>query len=94
MSRPTWAAIKQSKHFYIITYRATSTALFVSIVINVLLGLAIHYAYFSRTQPAFYATNGVTPPVMLTAREEANASSAPLLASNQEQTDEIKLIPQ
>ncbi|AHE67904.1 type IVB secretion system protein IcmM/DotJ [Legionella oakridgensis] len=81
MSRATWDLIKNSKRFYVNTYRKAATFLLISAVFNVLLGVAIYFAYFNLPDPDFYATSGVTPPVMLTALDEPNYTSDPLLAS-------------
>ncbi|WP_133128942.1 type IVB secretion system protein IcmM/DotJ [Legionella nagasakiensis] len=81
MSRVAWDLIKNSKHFYVDTYRKAITFLLFSTVLNVFLGMGIYYAYFNLPEPDFYATSGVTPPVMLTSLDEPNYTSVPLLAS-------------
>lgn len=94
MSRETWNLIKQSKRFYVRTYRKTSTALFISVIINLFLGLTIYYTYFSRPEHAFYATDGVTPPVQLTPMDSPNNTSVALLAPDPLNDDETKAIPE
>lgn len=80
MSRDTWNLIKQSNRFYIITYRRICNIFFVSVILNLLLGLAVYYNYFKRPEHAFYATNGITYPDALIPIDAPNSSSVPLLA--------------
>ena len=94
MSRKTWNLIKQSKSFYIHSYRWSGNALFFSVILNMSLGSAIYYNYFSRPEHDFYATNGETPPVMLTAMQAANTRSVALLESDPDNNNDIKVIPQ
>lgn len=94
MSRETWLLIKQSKGFYVRSYRAVSSTLFLSLAINVALIAGIGYVYFTESDPDYYATNGVTPPVMLTAMGAANDTSVPMLPSEQMSDDNNKVIPQ
>lgn len=94
MSRETWSLIKQSKRFYVNTYRRAGSALFVSVAINLFLGFAVYYIYFNRPEPDFYATSGITPPIMLTAMDAANETSVALLAPDPDDESDIKVIPQ
>ena len=94
MSRETWALIKHSKRFYIQTYRRAGTALFVSAIINLCLGGAIYYAYFSEPGHDFYATNGITKPEQLTPMDSPNNTSVALLANDDNDNDDVKVIPQ
>ena len=94
MSRSSWALIRHSKRFYVSTFRRAGSALLISSAINLSLGLALYYAYFSRPLNDFYATNGVTPPEMLTAMDEPNLSSVPLIADDDDVDVQIKVIPQ
>ena len=94
MSRATWSLIKQSKRFYINTYRRIGTTLFVSLVLNVLTGGAIYYVYMNKSPHDFYATSGITPPVRLTAMAAPNYSSNALLANDQISDNNNKVIPQ
>ena len=93
MSRAQWSLIKQSKHFYVGTYRGALTALFISISLNLLLGFAVYYTYFNQPESDFYATNGVTAPVELNPMSKPNTSSNPLLKSVPTQKEENKAIP-
>ena len=93
MSQAQWNLIKQSKHFYVGTYRGALTALLISIALNVLLGLGIYYTYFNRPEPDFYATNGITAPVELNSMDAPNNSSNPLLQSAPTKEEENKEIP-
>jgi intracellular multiplication protein IcmM len=94
MSRETWNLIKQSKRFHINTFRRVGSALFVSVIINMMLAFAVYYTYFNRPEHAFYATSGVTPPVMLTSMDSPNYTSVALLAADPEEETVIKVIPQ
>lgn len=94
MSRGAWTKIRQSNRFYIDTYRRGATALFVSLTLNVLLGMAIYYVYSGLPEPDFYATDGVTPPVPLIAMDKPNESSTALLANDQNDTNNTKVAPQ
>lgn len=93
MSKAQWNLIKQSKHFYVGTYRGALTTLLISITLNLLLGLAIYYTYFSRPEHDFYATNGVTAPVELNPMDSPNNSSNPLLQSAPQKEEDNKEIP-
>lgn len=94
MSRETWNLIKQSKRFYVNTYRRTGSALFVSVIINLSLVFAVYYIYFNRPEHAFYATSGVIAPIMLTPMDSPNNTSAALLAPDPIDENDIKVIPQ
>lgn len=94
MGRETWSLIKQSKRFYVNTFRKTGSALVISAFINLSLGFAIYYAYFSRPEHDFYATNGVTPPILLTPMDLPNETSVALLANDPDDEDDTKVIPQ
>ncbi len=94
MSRESWNLIKHSKRFYVSTYRKAGSALVISILINLMLGLAVYYTYFTRPEPDFYATSGMTPPIQLTYMDERNNTSVPLLASDQDDDYNNKVIPQ
>jgi intracellular multiplication protein IcmM len=94
MSRGQWDVIKQSKNFYISTYRKASTALIISAGLNVVLAFGMYFAYLNRPVTDYYATSGITPPIELQAMSAANSSSSPLLASDPVNTNDNKVIPQ
>ncbi|KTD21065.1 type IVB secretion system protein IcmM/DotJ [Legionella londiniensis] len=94
MSRRAWQIIKNSKGFYVRTYRSSIRVLVISIFLNLILGVLIYYTYFSRPEPDFYATNGVTPPVQLTPLDQPNYTSEPLLPDEVETETDNKVIPQ
>ncbi len=94
MSREGWNLIKQSKRFYVTTYRKAVSALFLSLIFNVVFALAVYYVYFTQPEHDFYATDVITPPVQLTYLYEPNNSSVPLLASDQDDNYVNKVIPQ
>ena len=94
MSRGTWYLIQQSKRFYVRAFRNVGSALIFSTTCNLLLIGTIYYVYFSQTENAFYATDGVTPPIMLTPMSEPNQSAYPLLANDQSMDDANRVIPE
>jgi intracellular multiplication protein IcmM len=94
MSRENWRLIAQSKRFYVNTFRRAGNALLVSILMNLLLGVAIQVVYFNQPENDFYATNGATSPVTLTAMESPNNASAAMLASDPDNESDIRVIPQ
>lgn len=94
MSRETWNLIKDSKRFYIGTYRKIGTALIISVMVNLVLGCGIYYTYLNLPNPEFYATNGMTPPVLLTAMDIPNNTSVALLAPDPAVESNVKRIPE
>ncbi len=94
MSRETWNLIKQSKRFYVNTFRKTGSVLLISVTMNLALGFAIYYSYFNRPEHDFYATSGITPPVMLTPMDAPNDTSVALLAADPIDDNDTKVIPQ
>lgn len=94
MSRGTWTRIRQSNRFYIDTYRRGVIALLVSVSLNAFLGVAVYHTYFSQPEPDFYATDGITLPVLLTAMDHPNNSPNALLANEQNDYDNTKVVPQ
>ena len=94
MSRGSLALIRQSKRFYISTFRRGARFLVISAVINFLLIVAIGFAYFSQGEHDFYTTSGVMPPDLLKALDEPNYSSTPLLPNDPENDDDLRIIPQ
>ena len=93
MSQENWNLIKNTKGFYITTYRRAGRILVISMIINLSLGLAIYYAYESRPEHDFYATSGETAPIMLKALAAPNNTSVALLAADPENENDVKLIP-
>jgi intracellular multiplication protein IcmM len=93
MSREAWNTIKNSKQFYIATYRRAISALFFSMALNIVLGALFYFIYFFQSDPDYYSTNGITAPVKLTSLDRANFTSSPLLASDPESEPDNKVIP-
>lgn len=85
--------IKQSKSFYIRTYRRSMTFMIVSLFFNILLMLAIFYTYFNQPERDFYATNGVSAPVKLNPMDKPNESGQALLEPDPLIVEEVKPIP-
>ena len=94
MSRETWNTIKSSKNFYVHTYRKAGSFLLLSITLNLIFGVLFYFLYFSQPEPDYYATSGVTSPVKLTRLDSPNKTSVPLLASEPENDEPPKVIPQ
>lgn len=93
MSRANWDIITRSKRFYIQTFRRAGTALIFSTAINLLLLIGIQYFYFSQAENDTYSTDGVTPPVLLTAMDAPNYTSTPMLSNDPVQDDDNRVIP-
>jgi len=95
VSRGTWTQIRQSNRFYVDTYRRALIALVFSSALSVFLLIAIFHVYFGQPEHDFYATDGVTPPLQLTAMDIPNYSSVPLLANDQEPESNVnaKAVP-
>lgn len=94
MTQIVWRSIISSKAFYIQSYRRVVKVIVVSLVINLILCSAISYRYFHQPVQDFYATNGVTPPILLTPLAVANQLNKPLLEADPITMDHSKYIPQ
>ncbi len=93
MRRETWRLMRASKGFYVRTFRFSGSMLVFSLVVNLVLGVGVFYAYTHMPERHFYATNGVVPPTELTAMSEPNETSTPLLPADQDVDNDEKLIP-
>ena len=94
MSRETWRLVQQSKRFYVNTFRRTGSALIISVLGNLSLAMAMYYVYLNQPEHDFYATSGVTSPILLTPMDVPNNTSVALLASDPENENDIRVIPQ
>ncbi|WP_131781029.1 type IVB secretion system protein IcmM/DotJ [Legionella gresilensis] len=94
MSRQSWNRIKQSKSFYVMTYRRALKFLLLSMALNVFICVAISYVYLNRPERTFYASSGITPPIKLTPLATPNYSSRFLLSPDPVDDNEEKAIPQ
>ncbi len=95
MSREAWNNIKNTKNFYVNTYRRGGTVLVYSILLNLIFSGLLYYLYFNQPSPDYYATYGGTPPAKLTPLGSPNYTSVPLLASYPDnENDNQKVIPQ
>lgn len=81
MGKAAWSETRGSKFFYVQLYRKTLLVLWVSLSMNILFALGVYYFYFKRPAVEFYASNGVTQPVKLTARATPNPARESLLPS-------------
>ncbi len=93
MRREVWRLLIRSKRFYVGTFRFAENMLVLSLLMNVLLGVGLFYVYLHMPARQFFATNGVVPPTELTAMDEPNETSVPLLAADPDINDDVKLIP-
>lgn len=93
MSRQLWTRVKESKFFYVRTYRRAASLLIVSSVLNVIFLIWIFVMYITTVERAFYATSGITPPIQLTPMKTPNASSEPLLPNEPVDATSVKPIP-
>lgn len=94
MSRLMWRSIIQSKSFYIRTYRLFCKLTIISLAFNLLMFLLVFYFYVNQSEPDYYATSGITPPVLLQALNVANDLSNPLLPPDQVISNQVKFIPE
>lgn len=93
MSRVTWQKIKNSKRFYVRTYRKLGSIVLGSVILNVLLSMYAAYEFFSMPEPDFYATYGEIPPIKLSVMSSPNYSSTPLLPEDRQYESSIRKIP-
>lgn len=94
MNHQAWTRIKQTKGFYVHTFRRAGNWLAFTCLLNLLLGVAVYYAHKHQDPPHFYATSGVVAPVQLTPMSEPNDTDVPLLAADINSEPEIKVIVQ
>ena len=94
MSRETWALIKQDKNFNVNVFRRGIIALIVSLGLTCIIVLLMFYTYIREPEPDYYATNGITPPVMLHSMAAANESSTWLLPPDPPNDNSEREIPQ
>ncbi|MGQ3892558.1 type IVB secretion system protein IcmM/DotJ [Legionella sp. CNM-4043-24] len=94
MSRGKWGRIKQARFFYVRVYRKLSSWLVYSILLNIVLCFAVIYSQLHKPVRTYYATDGVTAPIMLNAMERPNESSEALLPPDPMTETDTKLIPE
>jgi len=94
MSRGKWARIKQSKFFHVRFYRKLSSWLILSILLNVVLCFGVMYSYLTRPIRTYYATDGVTAPIMLNGMAQPNMSTQALLPPDPITEPDTRLIPE
>jgi len=94
VSRYTWDLIKESKRFYVTTYRRLGTILLVSVIMNLTMAIGLFLLYVNQPEHDFYATSGVVSPVQLTPLAEPNNTSVPLLEADAPQGNDNKVMPQ
>lgn len=94
MGRSTWNAIKLSKDFYVKTYRWLLTSVLVSLCVNTVLILAVGYFFLQRNEEEFYASDGITAPILLTSLATPNFSGEALLPPDPVDQNDTKVIPE
>jgi intracellular multiplication protein IcmM len=94
MSSETWTLIKNSKNFNVRILRRGSSVLIASLVLNLIFGVSIFYRYLHLPPRDYYATSGITPPVMLTALKAPNYTAQALLPPDPPIENVEKVIPQ
>jgi intracellular multiplication protein IcmM len=90
----TWEIIKNNKSFDVTIYRRGLVVLIISLLLNCIFGLLLFYSYLAQPERAYYATNGETPPVKLTAIFAPNLSSKALLDPDPPTDEAVRVIPQ
>ena len=93
MSRAIWQRIRNSKRFYVRTYRKAGSILLFSVIINVMLGICVAYVYLNIPERDYYATYGEIPPIKLFAMNSPNLSSTPLLPDDRQYDNDSRKIP-
>jgi len=79
MSRLKFFKIRQTRYFYVFTYRNLLNTLIFLIICNLIfLGIATHL-YATRGLHTFFATSGYTNPSQLVPYVKPNYASLPLL---------------
>ncbi|KTD75544.1 type IVB secretion system protein IcmM/DotJ [Legionella waltersii] len=91
MSREEWTLTKEHKNFNVHIYRRGIKFLLISLLISTSFIAFIFYIYLNIPERDYYATNGVTPPVKLTAMMTPNMSSNALLEPDPP-TDNVQLV--
>jgi intracellular multiplication protein IcmM len=93
MTRQVRENIKQSRYFFVRSYRWVIRLLLISLVVNMGLSLSIYYAYYRLPDRQYYATSGVEPPIELNALLSANESDQALLLPDPIEDDDTRDIP-
>lgn len=89
-----WHIIRQNKYFYIKGYRTSLFLLLCSMILNTVFAVLIFYTYLHEPESEYYATNGMTPPVLLKAMLAPNLSSVAMLDPDPVIMEQNKAIPQ
>ncbi|WP_454782951.1 type IVB secretion system protein IcmM/DotJ [Legionella sp. WA2022007384] len=94
MSRDSWELIKNSKNFYVISYRRGLITLIISSIVNCIFGVLIVYIHLTQPERDYYATSGIAPPIQLQPILAPNFTPNALLPPDPPAESEDKLIPQ
>ena len=94
MSREEWTLTKQHKNFNVQIYRRGIKYLLLSVILSTGFVALIYYLYLHIPERDYYATNGVTPPVKLSALMTPNMSPNALLDPDPPTENVERAIPQ
>ena len=94
MSRETWDLIKHNKNFYVHIYRLGLLFIIISLILSCTMGLLMFYLYVHEPERDYYATSGITPPIMLNALSAPNETPNALLPPDPPTDDVQRVIPQ
>lgn len=94
MSRESWLLIKQNKNFNVNIYRRGLVVLICSLFLSGVIVGFIFYVYLHLPERDYYATSGVTPPIILKPMSAPNESSEPLMEADPPTDDVPRVIPQ
>lgn len=83
--------VKTSKVFYRNGFRKVIVLIFFSLILNGILSFGIYNIIIHQKVPAFYSTNGLTPPGELEPLSEPNYASQALLPPDpdSDENDEV-----
>lgn len=93
MRRESLTEKKKSKGFYCTGFQKAVNVLFVSVALNICFVMAIHSKIAHKIEPNFYASDGVSSPIMLNPLDAPNESSTPLLPDDPHEEMMVRAIP-
>lgn len=84
--------VKTSKVFYRNGFRKAIVLIFFSLILNGILSFGIYNQIIHQKVPAYYSTNGMTPPGELEPLSEPNYSSKALLPPDPDSVDDDEVV--
>lgn len=85
---------KGRRSFYCRSFQKAVSVLLGSVVLNLVLSAAIHSRLVKVQEPDFYATNGVSFPILLAPLDAPNLSSTPLLQDSPPEEMVVRDLPE